>query len=58
MEVHPAFDNMSLMNESGVTVYIEADPEELAARLMASKTVRPLIAGNLKMSLYLLLRNI
>ncbi|HHU41237.1 MAG TPA: shikimate kinase [Fermentimonas caenicola] len=42
------FDNMSLMNESGVTVYIEADPEELAARLMASKTVRPLIAGKSK----------
>ena len=31
------------MNRAGVTVYIEADPEELAARLRASKTVRPLL---------------
>jgi len=39
------FDNMEKMNASGVTVYIEADPEELANRLLASKTVRPLIVG-------------
>lgn len=39
------FDNMALMNRVGTTVYIEASPEELAARLQASKTVRPLIAG-------------
>lgn len=38
-------DNMELMNKAGTTVYIEAGPEELAARLLASKTVRPLIAG-------------
>lgn len=37
------FDNMEVMNRAGVTVYIEADPEELAARLRASKTVRPLL---------------
>lgn len=39
------FDNMQLMNQSGVTVYIKADAEELAARLRASKTVRPIVAG-------------
>lgn len=39
------FDNMKIMNNSGITLYIEAEPEELAARLLASKTVRPLIAG-------------
>ena len=39
------FDNMKIMNNAGITLYIEAEPEELAARLLASKTVRPLIAG-------------
>ncbi|MDR1517375.1 MAG: shikimate kinase [Dysgonamonadaceae bacterium] len=39
------FDNMEKMNAAGITVYIEAEPEELADRLLASKTVRPLIAG-------------
>lgn len=39
------FDNMKLMNESGLTVYIYAEPSELAARLLASKNVRPIIAG-------------
>lgn len=39
------FDNMDLMNRVGTTIYIEATPEDLAARLLASKTVRPLIAG-------------
>ncbi len=42
------FDNMEVMNNAGVTVYIEAEPEELASRLLASKTVRPLIAGKSK----------
>lgn len=39
------YDNMEVMNNSGVTVYIEADAEELTNRLMASKGVRPLIKG-------------
>lgn len=39
------FDNMKIMNNAGITLYIEAEPEELAARLLASKMVRPLIAG-------------
>jgi len=41
-------DNMALMNQAGTTVYIKADPEELAARLQVSKTVRPLIYGKSK----------
>ena len=39
------FDNMELMNRVGTTIYLQAEPEELADRLMASKTTRPLIAG-------------
>ena len=39
------FDNMELMNNTGATVYIMASPEELSRRLLASKTVRPLIVG-------------
>ena len=39
------FDNMELMNGAGTTVYLQAEPNELADRLAASKTVRPLIAG-------------
>jgi Shikimate kinase len=42
------FDNMEVMNSAGTTIYIEAEPEELAERLLASKTVRPLIAGKTK----------
>ena len=42
------FDNMHLMNETGITVYIEATPEELAARLSASKNVRPIVSGKAK----------
>src|SRR5690554_2259994 len=39
------FDNMELMNRVGTTIYLQAEPGELADRLSASKTVRPLIAG-------------
>lgn len=42
------FDNMEMMNKAGTTVYIQVDPEELANRLLASKTIRPLIAGKSK----------
>lgn len=42
------FDNMKLMNQTGTTVYIHAKPQELAARLLASKNVRPIIAGKSK----------
>ncbi|NLX67017.1 MAG: shikimate kinase [Bacteroidales bacterium] len=39
------FDNMDIMNRSGLTIYLEAHPEDLADHLMASKNVRPLIVG-------------
>ncbi len=39
------FDNMEVMNRTGITLYLDAHPEELADHLMASKTVRPLIVG-------------
>ncbi|NEW82316.1 MAG: shikimate kinase [Mariniphaga sp.] len=39
------FDNMEVMNNNGVTVYIAPDTDVLAARLLKSKTERPLIAG-------------
>lgn len=39
------FDNMDIMNKTGLTVYIKATPEELASRLRASKTVRPIVAS-------------
>ena len=42
------FDNMELMNSSGITVYIAPDIEVLATRLIKSKTVRPLILGKSK----------
>src|SRR5512133_14177 len=39
------FDNMELMNNNGVTVYIAPDTDTLATRLLKSKTERPLIVG-------------
>ena len=39
------FENIRLMNQTGTTVYIHAEPEELAARLRTSKTVRPIVSG-------------
>jgi shikimate kinase len=40
----PCFhDSMTVMNRMGTTVYLEVSPEELAARLNASKTVRPVL---------------
>ncbi len=42
------FDNMDLMNRTGKTIYLNIDPEILAARLMESKTERPLIKGKSK----------
>ena len=47
------FDNIDVMNENGVTVYIAPDSDVLASRLIKSKTVRPLIAGKSKQALVL-----
>lgn len=37
------YDNMQVMNRAGITVYLEVSVEELAARLEASKNVRPVL---------------
>jgi shikimate kinase len=42
------YDNMELMNRTGITLYLDTDPAILADRLTKSKTVRPLIAGKTK----------
>ena len=39
------FDNMELMNRTGVTIYISPDTETLANRISHSRTERPLVAG-------------
>ncbi|MDR0699301.1 MAG: shikimate kinase [Tannerella sp.] len=40
----PCFNgNMEIMNNTGTTIYIDISVEELAARLRASKTVRPVL---------------
>ncbi len=39
------YDNMDLMNQHGVTVYIKASAKQLVSRLLASKGVRPVIQG-------------
>lgn len=38
------FDNMAIMNETGISVYIQATPLELVSRLQASKNVRPIVS--------------
>lgn len=45
------FDNMELMKRKGKTIYLNIDPKILAARLMKSKTERPLIKGKTKAEL-------
>lgn len=37
------YDNMTLMKESGLTIYIKLSPKMLADRLSQSKTPRPLL---------------
>lgn len=39
------FDNMSLMKNAGITIYLRMKPESLAKRLLLAKTQRPLIEG-------------
>ncbi len=39
------YDNMEWMNENGVTIYLETEPELLAQRLIKEKSKRPLIAN-------------
>jgi shikimate kinase len=42
------FDNMELMNRSGITIFMNIDPKILASRLLKSKIERPLIKGKSK----------
>lgn len=42
------FDNMKIMNHSGMTIYLEVDVPTLVNRLMNSKKDRPLIWGKSK----------
>lgn len=37
------YDSMNIMNRAGTTVYLDVSVEELAARLKASKTIRPVL---------------
>lgn len=39
------FDNMDLMNQTGITIYLRTTVEELIKRLKSSKQKRPLIKG-------------
>ncbi len=39
------FDNMEVMNQAGLCIFLDVDVEELAHRLIQSKTERPLIKG-------------
>lgn len=41
------FNNMEIMNRYGTTIYIKANVDELVARLLASKNIRPIIHGKL-----------
>jgi len=51
------FDNMELMNTSGITIYIAPDTEILATRLLKSRTVRPLIVGKSREELISFINN-
>ena len=51
------FENIRLMNQTGITVYIHAEPDELAARLRASKTIRPLVSGKTGEDLMMFIAN-
>ncbi len=37
------FNNMSLMNKSGITIYLQMHPDSLIKRIRESKTQRPLL---------------
>lgn len=39
------FNNMQVMNDTGLTIYIKLSVETLAGRLSSARQVRPLVAG-------------
>ncbi len=45
------YENMELMNRTGITLFLDMEPQILARRLSLSKIVRPLIAGKSKQEL-------
>jgi len=45
------FDNIGLMNRTGITIFLNIGPDILAERLLSSKTERPLIKGKSKKEL-------
>jgi shikimate kinase len=45
------FDNMELIKQTGISVYLNGTPRIIAERLMNSKTERPLIKGKSKKEL-------
>jgi len=38
------FNNMDIMNKTGLTIYLQLSPEELTKRLLPARAARPLIA--------------
>lgn len=46
------YDNMDVMNQQGITVYVKASVEQLVSRLLASKNVRPIIQDKSSKELY------
>lgn len=49
----PCFNNnMNIINESGISIYIKMNPKALASRLTKSKTKRPLLADLTTEELY------
>ena len=40
------FDNMDVMNRTGITIFLDVSPYELCKRVTNSHAVRPLIHGN------------
>lgn len=51
------FDNMELMNQAGLCVFLDVPTAELADRLSQSKTERPLIKGKSKEELLAFIEN-
>lgn len=45
------FDNMEIMNRTGITLFLDMDPLLLARRLSVSRTIRPLISQKSKQDL-------
>ncbi|MDR3705501.1 MAG: shikimate kinase [Paludibacteraceae bacterium] len=50
------FNNMQIMNQHGVSIYLQSTPEKLAARLLSARNTRPLIKNITKEELPLFIR--